>query len=111
MLIRSQITIRILGGLLSAYALSGKDELYLRRAQELADRLLPAFNTPHGLPIPNVNFHNEPKTDWHGEPVSTAEAATLQLEFRYLAHITGKNVYWETAERVRRLSRSLDANR
>ncbi|KAB5591258.1 Transcriptional adapter 2 [Ceratobasidium theobromae] len=95
-----EITIRILGGLLSAYALSGKDELYLRRAQELADRLLPAFNTPHGLPIPNVNFHNEPKTDWHGEPVSTAEAATLQLEFRYLAHITGKNVYWETAERV-----------
>lgn len=95
-----EITIRVLGGLLSAYALSGKDEIYLRRAQELADRLLPAFNTPHGLPIPNVNFHSEPKPNWSGEPISTAEAATLQLEFRYLTQITGKDVYWKAAERV-----------
>ncbi|KAF8597501.1 glycoside hydrolase family 47 protein [Ceratobasidium sp. AG-I] len=95
-----EITIRVLGGLLSAYALSGKDEVYLRRAQELADRLLPAFNTPHGLPIPNVNFHSEPNPNWNGEPVSTAEAATLQLEFKYLAHVTGKEIYWRTSEKV-----------
>ncbi|KAF8712309.1 glycosyl hydrolase 47 family, partial [Rhizoctonia solani] len=95
-----EITIRVLGGLLSAYALSNNDELYLRRAQELADRLLPAFNTPHGLPIPNVNFHSEPNPNWGGEPISTAEAATLQLEFKYLTHITGKDVYWKTAEKV-----------
>ncbi|CAE6444774.1 hypothetical protein ACGC1H_006871 [Rhizoctonia solani] len=95
-----EITIRILGGLLSAYALSNKDELYLRRAEELGDRLLPAFNTPHGLPIPNVNFHSEPHPNWGGEPVSTAEAATLQLEFRYLSYITGKDKYWKAAEKV-----------
>lgn len=86
---------------MSAYALSGKDEVYLRRAQELADRLLPAFNTPRGLPIPNVNFHSEPNPNWRGEPISTAEAATLQLEFKYLSHITGKDVYWKTSEKVR----------
>lgn len=91
----------MLGGLLSAYALSGKDELYLRRAQELADRLLPAFNTPHGLPIPNVNLHGEPNPNRNTEPVSTAEAATLQLEFKYLSHITGKEVYWRASEKVR----------
>ncbi|KAG9125459.1 mannosyl-oligosaccharide alpha-1,2-mannosidase, partial [Ceratobasidium sp. 392] len=95
-----EITIRVLGGLLSAYALSGKDAIYLQRAQELADRLLPAFNTPHGLPVPNVNFHSEPKPNWGAEPVSTAEAATLQLEFKYLSHITGKEVYWRAAEKV-----------
>ncbi|KAG9101368.1 mannosyl-oligosaccharide alpha-1,2-mannosidase, partial [Ceratobasidium sp. 370] len=95
-----KITIRVLGGLLSAYTLSGNDAIYLRRAQELADRLLPAFNTPHGLPVPNVNFHSEPKPDWKAESVSTAEAATLQLEFKYLSHITGKDVYWRTAEKV-----------
>ncbi|KAG8718030.1 mannosyl-oligosaccharide alpha-1,2-mannosidase [Ceratobasidium sp. 394] len=95
-----EITIRVLGGLLSAYALSGNDAIYLQRAQELADRLLPAFNTPHGLPVPNVNFHSEPKPDWNAEPVSTAEAATLQLEFKYLSHVTGKDVYWRTAEKV-----------
>lgn len=91
----------MLGGLLSAYALSGKDEVYLRRAQELADRLLPAFNTPHGLPVPNVNFHSEPNPNWGAEPVSTAEAATLQLEFKYLTHITGRDIYWKTSEKVR----------
>ncbi|QRV79706.1 glycoside hydrolase family 47 protein [Ceratobasidium sp. AG-Ba] len=95
-----EITIRVLGGLLSAYALSGQDEIYLQRAKELADRLLPAFNTPHGLPIPNVNFHSEPNPNWSAEPVSTAEAATLQLEFKYLSHITGNSVYWRTAEKV-----------
>ena len=41
--------IRYLGGLLSAYALS-KDEILLRRAEELADTLDPVFNTPSGLP-------------------------------------------------------------
>lgn len=95
-----EITIRVLGGLLSAYALSGEDKIYLQRAKELADRLLPAFNTPHGLPVPNVNFHSEPNQNWSGEPVSTAEATTLQLEFRYLSHITDDDVYWRTAEKV-----------
>jgi hypothetical protein len=33
--------------------------------------------------------------------VSTAEAATLQLEFRYLSFLTGKDDYWEKVERVR----------
>jgi hypothetical protein len=32
--------------------------------------------------------------------VSTAEAATLQLEFRYLAELTGREDYWEKAEQV-----------
>lgn len=40
-----EITIRVLGGLLSAYHLSGEDAMYLRKAVELADRLLPVFDT------------------------------------------------------------------
>jgi len=32
--------------------------------------------------------------------VSTAEAATLQLEFRYLSHLTGEDTYWEKVEEV-----------
>lgn len=35
--------------------------------------------------------------------VSTAEAATLQLEFRYLSWLTDNEEYWEKAEKVRRL--------
>lgn len=43
--------IRYLGGLLSAYDLSDrKYRILLVQAQKLADALLPAFNTPSGLP-------------------------------------------------------------
>jgi hypothetical protein len=33
--------------------------------------------------------------------VSTAEAATIQLEFRYLSFLTDNDRYWEAVERVR----------
>lgn len=49
-----EVNIRIMGGLLSAYFLSGGDELYLHKAQALGDRLLPAFNTSSGLPVTKV---------------------------------------------------------
>lgn len=37
----------------------------------------------------------------NGGLVSTAEASTLQLEFRYLSHVTGDYKYWDKAEKVR----------
>lgn len=37
-----------LGGLLSAYALTG-DELYKQKAEDLGDRIFPIFNTPMPL--------------------------------------------------------------
>ena len=33
--------------------------------------------------------------------VSTAEAATIQLEFRYLSFLTDNDQYWEAVEWVR----------
>jgi len=32
--------------------------------------------------------------------VTTAEVATLQLEFRYLSYLTGKEEYWTKVEHV-----------
>ena len=32
--------------------------------------------------------------------VSTAEAATIQLEFRYLSFLTDNDTYWDAVERV-----------
>lgn len=52
-----EFTIRYLGGLLSAYALS-KDEIFSKKAKEVADRLLPAFNTPTGLPFSLLNLQS-----------------------------------------------------
>ena len=49
-----ETVIRYLGGLLSAYALSGETVL-LSRAEELGRKLLPVFNTTTGLPRFGVN--------------------------------------------------------
>ncbi|KAG6860344.1 hypothetical protein C0995_012457 [Termitomyces sp. Mi166 len=102
-----ETTIRVLGGLLSAYHLSNEDPLYLEKAVELADRILPAFETPIGLPLPMVNLGKRKGVfdkDLRGL-VSTAEVATLQLEFRYLSHLTENDVYWRRVENVMRIIR------
>src|SRR5882724_5537220 len=44
-----EITIRLLGGLLSSYQLTG-DKRLLSQAEDLGNRLLPVFDSPTGLP-------------------------------------------------------------
>ncbi|KIJ54369.1 glycoside hydrolase family 47 protein [Sphaerobolus stellatus SS14] len=96
-----ETTIRVLGGLLSAYYLT-KDNLYLDKAIDLGDRMMPAFDTPTGVPLSMVNLgrmEGVPDRDNNGL-ASTAEATTLQLEFRYLSHLTDNDAYWRAAEKV-----------
>lgn len=97
-----QTTTRLLGGLLSAYHHTGGDALYLKRARDLADRILPAFDTPSGLPLSMVNLQRRKgvSSKDNGGLVTTAEVSALQLEFRYLSELTGDDTYWKTAERV-----------
>ncbi|CAK5284806.1 unnamed protein product, partial [Mycena citricolor] len=100
-----ETTIRVLGGLLSAYALAPSEDdkkLFLARATDLGERMLPVFNSPSGLPYSFVNL-----AERKGKPepglgmlVSTAEAASLQLEFRYLAHLTDRGEFWDRVEKV-----------
>ncbi|MGH9949860.1 MAG: glycoside hydrolase family 47 protein, partial [Pyrinomonadaceae bacterium] len=52
-----EITIRILGGLLSSYQITG-DKRLLNLADDLGRRLLPVFDSPTGLPYKNVNLKN-----------------------------------------------------
>src|SRR5947208_13695086 len=51
-----EITIRLLGGLLSGYEMTG-DKRLLGLAEELGNRLLPVFNSPTGLPYVYINLH------------------------------------------------------
>jgi len=44
-----------MGGLLSAYDLSG-DNVFLEKARDIADKLLPAWNTPSGIPYNRINL-------------------------------------------------------
>jgi mannosidase alpha-like ER degradation enhancer 2 len=90
-----EVTIRLLGGLLSAYQADG-DREFLRLATDLADRLLPAFDSPTGMPYRYVNLHTGVTRD----PVSNpAEIGTLMLEFGTLSKLTGNPDYYAKAKR------------
>ena len=76
--------------------------LYLNLAIDLADRLLGAFETPTGIPLSNINLAKRQGIPDLGNQgvASLSEAASLQLEMKYLSHLTGDNIYWKKAERV-----------
>lgn len=50
-----EVNIRFVGGLLSCFALTG-DTLFRDKAEHIAEKLLPAFQTPTGIPYSLVNF-------------------------------------------------------
>jgi len=96
-----EITIRALGGLLAAFDLS-KDNVFLQKAKDLGDRLLPAFNTPSGIPRAQITLATgwTSNPSWTGGAAILAELGTLQVEFRYLSKATGQSHYGEKAEAV-----------
>jgi Glycosyl hydrolase family 47 len=91
-----EITIRLLGGLLSGYQLTG-DKRLLNLAEDLGNRLLPVFNSPTGLPYVYVNLRTGQTRDPLTNP---AETGTLLLEFGTLSKLTGRPVFYEKAKRA-----------
>ncbi|CAA0806636.1 Probable alpha-mannosidase I MNS4 [Striga hermonthica] len=97
-----ETTIRILGGLLSAHLIASDyktgmsvpsyDGELLHLAEDLARRMLPAFDTPTGIPFGSVNLmhgvdENESKI------TSTAGGGTLTLEFGVLSRLTNDPIF------------------
>jgi mannosidase alpha-like ER degradation enhancer 2 len=91
-----EITIRILGGLLSAHQLTG-DRRLLSFAEDLGNRLLPAFESPTGMPYMFVNLKTGKATGARSNP---AEIGTLILEFGTLARLTGREVYFQKTKKA-----------
>src|ERR1041385_2911350 len=91
-----EITIRLLGGLLSGYQLTG-DKRLLNLAEDLGNRLLPVFNSPTGMPYRYVNLKTGKTRDAKSNP---AETGTLLIEFGTLSKFTGKPVYYDKAKRA-----------
>jgi ER degradation enhancer, mannosidase alpha-like 2 len=89
-----EITIRLLGGLLSGYQLTG-DKRLLQLAEDLGSRLLPVFDSPTGLPYGYVNLHTG---QVRGAVTNPAETGTLLLEFGTLTKLTGKPVFYDKAK-------------
>nr|POE86477.1 mannosyl-oligosaccharide 1,2-alpha-mannosidase [Quercus suber] len=112
-----ETTIRMLGGLLSAHYLSTvlphassqHDQIYLSKAVDLGNRLLGAYDSRSGVPFASIMLNNGTGIRSHADAgsSSTAEATTLQIEMKYLAHLTGNGIYWQKAEQVMKV---VDAN-
>ena len=113
-----ETSIRMLGGLLSAHYLSTEfpdmapldednpgtagEDLYLEKAKDLADRLLAAFESPSGIPYASVNLANFQAVPAHFDSgaSSTAEVASVQMEYKYMAKLTGEKNFWDVVEKV-----------
>jgi mannosyl-oligosaccharide alpha-1,2-mannosidase len=84
-----ETTIRIVGGLLSGHLASG-DKALLAKARDLADRLMPAFDTPTGFPYRFINLRTGAVRDALTNP---AEIGTLMSEWGTLSRLTGDSRY------------------
>jgi mannosidase alpha-like ER degradation enhancer 2 len=91
-----EITIRLLGGLLSSYQLTG-DKRLLELADDLGRRLLPAFSSPTGMPYVFVNLKTGATKGVESNP---AEIGSLLIEFGTLSKLTNKPVYYDKAKRA-----------
>ena len=91
-----EVDIRILGGLLSMYEMTGNPKV-LAKTVDFADRLMPAFSTPTGIPTYNVNL----KTGrTRGDTVNVAEAGTNILELGVLSYYTQDPKYYVAGKRA-----------
>nr|XP_020454879.1 endoplasmic reticulum mannosyl-oligosaccharide 1,2-alpha-mannosidase-like [Monopterus albus]XP_020454880.1 endoplasmic reticulum mannosyl-oligosaccharide 1,2-alpha-mannosidase-like [Monopterus albus]XP_020454881.1 endoplasmic reticulum mannosyl-oligosaccharide 1,2-alpha-mannosidase-like [Monopterus albus] len=101
-------TIRILGGLLSTYHLTG-DTLFLDKAKDIGSRLMPAFNTPSKIPFSDVNIGkgtaHSPR--WTSDS-TVAEVTSIQLEFRELSRLTQEPQYEAVVAEVMKQVHKLD---
>jgi hypothetical protein len=97
-----ETTIRVLGGLLCAYDLS-EEPVFKWAADDLGQRLMKAFKTKSSIPYGEVELKvggEAYNTWWHSNSAVLSEVGTLQLEFRYLAKVTGRTEYATDAMRA-----------
>ncbi|MBL7774425.1 MAG: glycoside hydrolase family 47 protein [Saprospiraceae bacterium] len=91
-----EVNIRILGGLLSMYGLSGNPKV-LDKARDFADRMLPAFQTKTGIPKYWVNLKTGVAS---GDTVNVAEAATYTFEMGILSYYTRDPKYYQAGKKA-----------
>ncbi|TKR93779.1 hypothetical protein L596_008176 [Steinernema carpocapsae] len=104
-----ETNIRFIGGLLSAYGLTN-DTMYVDKAKAIANLLMPAFETPTGIPLALVNVQRKTASNWNwasGGASILSEFGTLQLEFDYLSNITKNSIYSDKMARIREVLQSI----
>lgn len=91
-----ETNIRLVGGLLSAHHACG-DAVLLDKSRDLANRLLPAFDTPSGIPWGKINLRTGAPSEPRNSP---AGAGTYMAEFGTLSRLTGDDRYVRAAKRA-----------
>ncbi|XP_063167879.1 mannosyl-oligosaccharide 1,2-alpha-mannosidase IC [Candoia aspera] len=100
-----EVNIRYVGGLLSAYYLTG-EEVFKSKALELGEKLIPAFNTPTGIPRGVINLGSGMSWSWGWASAGSsilAEFGSLHLEFLHLSELSGNSIYTEKVMNIRKV--------
>lgn len=83
-----EMTIRVLGGLLSSFHLT-KDPNLLHPAVDVADRLIHCFDSGSGIPFSDVNLRTKSPASPSWSPDSSlSEVSSMQLEMRDVSRLT-----------------------
>lgn len=85
--------------------------MFKERAQHVADKLLPAFQTPTGIPnaLVNVRTGYSKNYGWaSGGSSILSELGTLHLEFVYLSDVTGNPVYKERVLNIQQILKEIE---
>ncbi|TCD65742.1 maturation of Asn-linked oligosaccharides protein [Steccherinum ochraceum] len=91
-----ETSIRYLGGLLSAFELSGqKHPILVQKATQVADKMSQAWSLGNVIPYGFVDFNTSQPTI---DTSNIAEAGTLTLEWSTLSKHTGNDTYRKLAE-------------
>ncbi|XP_049836447.1 mannosyl-oligosaccharide alpha-1,2-mannosidase IA isoform X2 [Schistocerca gregaria] len=105
-----ETNIRFVGGLLTCFALTG-DVMFRDKAAQIAERLLPAFQTQTGVPNSLVNFKTGASKNYgwaSGGCSILSEFGTLHLEFSYLSDVTGNPVFRMKVDHIRRVIQAME---
>ncbi|EDW29998.1 GL15936 [Drosophila persimilis] len=106
-----ETNIRFVGGMLTLYAFTG-DPLYKEKGTACGPtKLLPAFQTPTGIPYALVNTKSGMAKNYgwaSGGSSILSEFGTLHLEFAYLSDITGNPLYRERVQTIRQVLKEIE---
>ncbi|KAJ3441021.1 er degradation-enhancing alpha-mannosidase-like protein [Anaeramoeba flamelloides] len=97
--------IRFMGGLLSAHlqaknlTIENYSDYFLKKAEELGTRLLPAFQTPTLIPFGSINLLSGVDAD-ESKRTSLASAGTHTLEWGMLSKLTSNPIYYHKARQA-----------
>src|SRR5258706_13095884 len=82
------------------HVISRSTPQFLDKAVDLADQVMPIFETPSGIPTSFIDLKesvgqvDKDNKGWS----SLSQVATVQLELKYLSHLTDDYTYWRAAE-------------